>query len=359
MDTGNAEFVCPTCGADVAVTDVTCPKCGNPLEWEGVEMAPVGRQSRPLPSPEVRPMGLGDIFDRTFRMFGAIFGRAIVILVLLFIPASAILMIGAGHFYGSLGELMPSVASGETPGTDEAMKLLEAGGVFALTFILAYLAAVIGEIAVTLLVSGEFYGTHVSWQEAFAKAAGVRMLRGIGIMLLQGLVYCAIVVIPAVLFGVAGGGIGVVVLSVFASVVAVMYLLIRWTFSLTAVGSEDLGVGTSMRRSWVLVRDGWWRVLGILLLMGVLIGFAIMVVTTPISLFAFWDFYREYFKAMAAAGNGAPDPTMLANALSSVGPGLGISMGINLMLTTLTRPVYATVLYFDLRARRGEFVRGA
>ena len=359
METGNTEFVCPTCGADVVRTEVTCPKCGNPLEWEGVEGTPAG-QPGPIPqAADVRPMGLGDIFDRTFRMLAAVFTRSVLILVLLFIPASLLLMAGAGHFYGTLGELLPSMASGETPGTDEAMTILSAGLVFALAFVLAYLGAVIGEIAVTILVSGEFSGTRLSWKDALARAAGFRMLKGVGIMLLQGLVYAAIIVIPALLFGVAGGGAGGIVLGILASLVAVIYLLIRWTFSLTAVGAEDLGVGTSMRRSWILVQNGWWRVLGILLLMGLLIGFAIMLVTTPISMIAFWDFYREYFRAIATGGTSAPDPAAMAKAMASMGPGLGLSMGLNLMLTTLTKPVYTTVLYFDLRARRGEFVRGA
>jgi len=239
------------------------------------------------------------------------------------------------------------------------MALLSSGIVFAISVLLAYIAVVVGEIAVTILVTGEFHGTRDGWTEVLARAAGVRMLRGIGVMLMQGLVYAAIVVVPALLFGLAGGGAGVVVLSILASLVAVVFLFIRWAFSLTAVGSEGLGVVVSMRRSWLLVRNGWWRVLGILLLLGLLVGFGIMVITTPITLFAFWDFYREYFKAIASGGTGAPDPATMAKAMSSMGPGLGLSMGLNLMLTTLTRPVYATVLYFDLRARSGEFVRGA
>ena len=359
MDTTGTEFVCPTCGADVVKTDTTCPKCGNPLEWEGVEAAPTGPQGAVRPLMDVRPMGIGDIFDRTFRMFGAVFTRSVVILLLLFIPASVILMVGAGQFYGSFAGLLPAAANGESPGPEASMALLSSGVVFAIAFLLAYIAVVIGEIAVTILVTGEFHGTRAAWTEALARAAGIRMLRGIGVMLLQGAAFAAIVVIPAVLFGLAGGGVGVVILSILASLVAVVYLFVCWALSVTAVGSEDLGVAASMRKSWVLVRSGWWRVLGILLLMGLLVGFAIMVITTPITLFAFWDFYREYFKAIASGGTGTPDPTMMVRAVSSMGPGLGLSMGINLMLTTLTRPVYATVLYFDLRARSGEFMRGA
>jgi len=359
MDTGNNEFVCPTCGADVIRTQSTCPACGNPLEWEGVEPAPPEGPPAASRAPDVRPMGLGDIFDRTFRMFGTVFTRAIVILLILFLPASLILMIGAGQFYGSIGELLPAAGSGEAPGPEQSLALLASLGMFGLSFVLAYIAVVIGEIAMTILVAGEFHGTRVEWKEAFAKAAGIRMLRGVAVMLLQGIVYAALLVVPAVLFAVAGGGLGAVILSVLTALVAVLFLFIRWAFALTAVGCEDTGVATSMRRSWLLVRNGWWRVFGILFLMALLVGFATMVVTTPISLVAFWDFYREYFKMLGAAGTGTPDPTMMAKAMSTMGPGLGLSMGLNLMLSTLTRPVYATVLFFDLRARRGEFVRGA
>ncbi|HUI10687.1 MAG TPA: zinc ribbon domain-containing protein [Bacteroidota bacterium] len=358
MDAIGNEFVCPTCGADVVRSNVTCPKCGNPLEWEGVEAGPGADHGGISPAPDVRPMGLGDIFDRTFRMFSAVFTRSILISLILFLPASIVLMFGAGQFYRSIGTLLQTTVASETPGPEETLALLVSLGVFAISFALAFLAVIIGEIAVTILVTGEFHGSPVAWKEALARAAGVRMLRGIGIMLLQGLAYVAIIAIPAALFGVAGGVL-MVIPGLMISSVAVIFLLIRWTFSLTAVGCEDLGVTASMHRSWLLVRSGWWRVLGIILLMGLLVGFATMLITTPISLIAFWDFYREYFKALGAAGGGTPDPAQMAKVMSTMGPGLGISMGINLMISTLTRPVYATVLYFDLRARRGEFVRGS
>jgi hypothetical protein len=89
-------------------------------------------------------------------------------------------------------------------------------------------------------------------------------------------------------------------------------------------------------------------------LMAMLSGFAVTIVTTPLTFLGFWDFYKESFKAMAA-GHGGLDPAAMPGALKSMGLGLGISTSVNIALMGLITPIYTTLLYYDLRARNGEF----
>ena len=46
----------------------------------------------------------------------------------------------------------------------------------------------------------------------------------------------------------------------------------------------------------------------------------------------------------------------MAELFSSAGIGFGIAVCVSTILTALVTPVYYSVMYFDLRARRGEFL---
>ena len=92
-----------------------------------------------------------------------------------------------------------------------------------------------------------------------------------------------------------------------------------------------------------------------LFLFGVITQFAVSIITTPITFVAMWRTYVEYFRMLGSMRQSTPDPEALSGVLSGMGFGAGISASLSFMLTMLIEPVYLTLLYFDLRARRGEF----
>lgn len=67
-------------------------------------------------------------------------------------------------------------------------------------------------------------------------------------------------------------------LAVIASVVVLIYVMIRLQLWLAAMFSEGLGGTSSLGRSWTLVKGQWWRVTGI----GFVSGIVIWVVTVAI-----------------------------------------------------------------------------
>lgn len=190
------------------------------------------------------------------------------------------------------------------------------------------------------------------WRTALRDAMSVRYLRVLGVALVQ-IVAVGGTFIAAMMFAVLSTGLVLLALLIAAGFAA--FLLIRWSLAFTTVGCENAGVSASFRRSWFLVKDEWWRVFGILALMTILLNFAIALITTPISMIASWDFYKEYFRVLGSAGKGQPDPTLVLRAMRSMGLGIGVAASISMMLQTLVKPIYTTVLFFDLRARNREF----
>ena len=357
MNDPEEQFVCPQCGTTVYEADKVCPKCGTLLDWS-VDLNDAAVIAKPgMNEPYVAPMSLGDIFDRTFRLFGRVFSRSIIIVLILYIPISILLVKGAQEFYATIGEITAR-GQGAAPGSDEVLTMLGWMGLFGISVLLAFLASLCGELAVTNLVRSEFTGSSMTWKGAFMEGIGIRFLRAAGVVGLEVVLVViagvGVAVLSVALAATGSGGAFAIVLIFLAAMCFGAFLFIRWALAFTVIACEDHGVLESFKRSWGLVSNRWWRVFGILLLMGLLVNFAIFLLTAPFTFIAMWGFYREYFSALSSAGTGQPDPTLMGKAMASMGPAVGLSMALNMMLSTLTKPVYMTVLYFDLCARKKE-----
>jgi hypothetical protein len=111
----------------------------------------------------------------------------------------------------------------------------------------------------------------------------------------------------------------------------VLWVLIRWSVAIPALFAEGIGPVKALGRSWNLVRDNWWRTLGILI-----------IVTIMVSLIQ---------TALATLFGGA----------AALVPGLNgdIRAGIVTTVSTLVdalvgaiQPIAITLLYLDLRVRK-------
>ncbi len=114
---------------------------------------------------------------------------------------------------------------------------------------------------------------------------------------------------------------------------ALVYAYVRLAVASPALVIEGIGVVASMRRSWVLVRRSWWRVLGILLLAAIITSLLTTVVTVPITLIA----------AVLGGLNDSLLPTVLAAGVATLVAGI-ITLPFSAAVTGL--------LYIDLRMRR-------
>jgi hypothetical protein len=330
-----SDGMCSECGSPVSIYHALCPVCGTRL-----------RNQKPDPPP--LPMNLGDIISSTVQLIGKVVLRYLSIVLVIFIPASVIITFAMRDYYSFLGDAVGK-ANLAGAGVHFGILLIGIGTII--------VAVISGTVAVTTIVRGEIYGLRCRWQEAIGSAFGVYGRRAVGQLAVIGISFICAVIFCVFVFVIVKGYVLVTVfaaLAVIAAVVGAMYVYMRFAFSVTAIVCEEASVIRSMRRSWDLVRGTWWRVCGIMFLMAMLSGFAVTIVTTPLTFLGFWDFYKESFKAMAA-GHGGLDPAAMPGALKSMGLGLGISTSVNIALMGLITPIYTTLLYYDLRARNGEF----
>jgi hypothetical protein len=120
------------------------------------------------------------------------------------------------------------------------------------------------------------------------------------------------------------GGILIVTIPV------VIWVLVRWAVSLPALLAENVGPTAALGRSWALVKDQWWRTLGIVLVLAILTSVVSAAVTAV-------------FSVIAAVFPGGAD---LRSALALAG---------NTLASGLVAPIFAvglTLLYLDLRVRK-------
>jgi hypothetical protein len=131
------------------------------------------------------------------------------------------------------------------------------------------------------------------------------------------------VVILGVLVGI--GAIAIVTIPV------VIWVLIRWSVAIPALFAEGIGPVKALGRSWNLVRDNWWRTLGILFIVGIMVS----LIQTALA--------------------------VLFGGITAVVPGLSDDIRAGLLTTVTTvvdalvgaiQPIAIIMLYLDLRVRK-------
>jgi hypothetical protein len=212
-----------------------------------------------------------------------------------------------------------------------------------------FLAQVVGQA-----VLGRKVGLGETW-----RATRGRLLPMVGAVLLTVL---ALVVVVALLVGgpvavlvyaVAGNdsaavavGVVLLVVGLILTVLAALYLSTKWAFATPAIVLERAGVVAGLRRSWELAgpptKGPFWRILGVRLLTGLLVGIAASVVSIPISLLV-----TAALAVTMGDGSGTTGDLFVVQTLAT-----GISGLVTGALTTPFSAGVDALLYVDLRIRR-------
>ena len=230
-------------------------------------------------------------------------------------------------------------------------------GTIALALVATLLAVGISIVAQALLqgvisleVSRATLGEKLTLRQLFDLGRG-RWWALIGwTALLGGVVVAALVVLIGLSLGffavgdplAIAGGVGLLIIGVLGLVVVSVWIGTMLAFVPAAIVIERLPLGTAVRRSWRLVRGAFWRILGTLLLVAVMVNIAASVVTTPFQL---------------AATFAAP----LVNPAGEVETDLTVFLALNLVVVAITAVVgaigavlttaAASLLYIDRRMR--------
>ncbi|SDM11565.1 hypothetical protein [Streptomyces wuyuanensis] len=254
----------------------------------------------PAPKPGViplRPLDLGDVLSGAFATIGRgwkqLYGTAVAVYVLAALAVGGALVLAYSAVGDGLHEII-DLPPGEDPSWDQAQPLVVALAsvwVFAVVVLLVSTAVVTAAVPAvlqdTVLGRPVVFGTV--WRRAWGKVPAV-----LGTVLLTGLI--AVVPMALMMLGLValmvslvtsldgdgGGGAGGLAalgfLGVLATAPVAVWLWVKFSLAPHVAVFEGQGPIRSMRRSWDLVRGGWWRIFGISLLaylMAAAVSFAI------------------------------------------------------------------------------------
>ena len=212
-------------------------------------------------------------------------------------------------------------------------------------FVIAFIVEIILTGLLTVVIGRGVLGRKVSMGEAWQ--LGLPRLPAIlGAVILTSLsilapwIVVGLLVLVLALAHIAPAAIAVGVLGGIACLVLTIWFSIMLSLAAPAVVLERQGPAQALRRSWRLVRRSFWRVLGIFLLTGLIVGIASFALQVPFSIIA----------AVAGGSGGifgvTGTRTVAAVIIASVGSTLA---------GAITRPVSAGVtvlLYLDMRMRK-------
>ena len=237
----------------------------------------------------LRPLGLGDFFDGAFRTIRgnptAMVGlAALVTTVFMVVPVIVTLgLAAAGHL---TLDLRPDPVTGHVSALDSVATTLVSGlgslfGVFATIVLNGMLVRVVAEAVL---------GRRTRIGEAWRATRG-RMLPLVGLTFLDVLLWTLLIGVPVLLGVLAGAQAGVAIgfvvgIPLFLAACAVgLFVQIRFfQLAAPALVLERTGVFASLRRAGRLSHRQWWRIFGVLLLTGLVIGVVGQVVAVPLAL---------------------------------------------------------------------------
>ncbi len=310
----------------------------------------------------VAPMTLSDIFDRWFKLIGATWLRSLILSAILLGPAAIIFAIAIDNGFDEILRM-----TGQTVDEFDPEKMYSLVG-FLVWFTMGMLIFLAGTVAATVSITitgcSEMSDRPISWQDALRTTFSLRLARVFGMYILEFLGFGLLIAVPyalliagiaveSLLLGLAGG------ILIFPALAGVTYLVVGIAFSVPAIAWEETAIIEGFRRSWALVRGNWWRTLGILIVMSLVVSFAISIIMTPLYIVALWGFFQSYFEMLGSLGNGEPDPAIARDMLASFGFAFGVVNAVSSIAQVMVAPLYMVVMYFDLRARRGEFSQPA
>jgi hypothetical protein len=255
------------------------------------------------PAYRVRPLDLGEILDEAFRIYRANFALMFGVALVATLP-TLVQAIGSGSG-GTMALLQQfQAASGnEVAPPDTSLFWLVGVG-----FLLAFIMLPITTAAPYFAASAVTLGLPATVGSILRDALR-NYWRVWGLLLINLALALTMILILTIPF--------------------VVLILIRWSFQYPVLYLEHAGVGGSLSRSSALVKGSWWRIFGVLFIVGLMVGVIGFVV--------------------GAMGG-------LLSLVAPAGLARGVVSGV---LSSLVRAVLepytaiaATLLYLDMRVRK-------
>lgn len=266
----------------------------------------------------LRPLSIGELFDRSFRLYRNNFTTFLGIVVLTQLPLYLFQIVIAA-LSGATANLNNSLFTRQLAGTAAVASIIAA--------ILSLIFTQVGAAALTKAISDSYLGREINFRDAFQRIGGTWFTL-IFASIVAGLVIVGLAVpvilvsfIPCIgsLIAIAGfvylGATGNILVSLIPPVVVL----------------EKGGVVDSVKRAWALGKLRFWWVFGYLLLLGLL---SLLVIEGPAALLLF------LFETVLG------DTNIILQTI--------VQQSASLVFTAVFLPIRLTaitLMYFDLRIR--------
>lgn len=262
---------------------VDYPEFASPTEYAPPQYAKApATVLRPGVIP-LRPLTLGDIFNGAVNYVRAnpktTLGLTTVVVVITSLITLAV-------------NVAPLLTSGVVDVYSEEFDtaVLLAGSLSTFTTLLAAaITSILLSGMLTVVIGRAVFGSTITIRQAWARLRG-RLLALIGLALLELLAVAALVAVVVLVAVAVYAATGVPELAgVLAIPLALLLLLVLWylyiavLFAAPLIVLERLGVFAAIKRSFVLTRHGFWRLLGIWMLAQLVVYFVSLAVTWPFS----------------------------------------------------------------------------
>ncbi len=322
------------------------PGWGQP-SWGGQQQPWTPPVQAPAGIIPLRPLGVVELLDAAFQavrsnprsMIGVSAAVVAAVTLLSLVPQAFVL-------HGLGGTALASPGAGGQLSTREQLDVLSSALQAQLfPVVLTFFAVTVLDALLIVPVSAAVLGRRTPPGEMWQRAKG-RLLPAVGLALLTGAALIGVVVavltpgIVVVAAGQTGAGVLLLLAGIVAAVVLPVLLAVRWSLAAPALVLEKATVTTALRRSWRLTGRSFWRVLGILLLTGIIVSIGQAAISFPLSLLS----------SLPAAGQEHPYENLGTVFAQLLITGVG-----SIVAGAVFYPFSAAVsalLYIDLRMRR-------
>jgi hypothetical protein len=262
----------------------------------------------------LRVMPLGELLDETFKLYRRHFTVIAGVAVAIILPNLILSLISGSYRANPITYLQQLFQNLNDPEALQAIQARQAEYTSSPLYLLSLLIVVL----MYPFTAGAFYRAATSLAAGNAETIGSvlggtarRYFAIFGQRILWGLVIL--------------GCVGVVTIPV------VIWVLVRWAVGMPAMFAEGIGPVKALGRSWNLTRENWWRTLGIVIIVWIMVALI-----------------------NSAIG-------FLFTGIAALIPGLGDDIRAGLVLTVATlvqalvgaiTPIAITMLYLDLRVRK-------
>ena len=265
----------------------------------------------------MQPMGVGEILDTAIKLYRSRWRSMMAIVAIALVPITFLQV----FLTRSLGTpFSPDAVPADVEGTLIASAIL---AVIQLLVVQPFLTAAVAKASANI-----YLGHTVLVGPTFRFAVSrIHSILWISILLVL------LVLLPALALGILAALVGepeLLVLLTLLLVIPGIVVFVRFYFGSTVLVVEGKKGSKALRRSWRLAKGSFWKILGTLLLAGILASVVEGILSIP-----------------AAVAFGAIGPAGW--------PLYAIGLSLAAILTTPFTTLIAVLLYFDLRIRKEAF----